>query len=258
MAGMYWRHKESLPGLITKASMQTAQAGTWHTLEPTMRIRQMRMFSITTLLAASMFNEQNPIGKLEATTFPEDERNAAGSTIARTIQLMIPPKTNPTVIGPFETFEGAPATVIGEDVGEPITLTTVLLVTACAVAAGFIAHEVALVMDNKYFQEEKTKRLVAETSKSVEMIAMHVEREKLAGKLVPFSDEERTVLRDLQGLQKEIAAEKNRPFPSPFDGAREFIQTATGSAALLLPLALGAFALFAFSSDSHKETIHVE
>lgn len=246
---MFWRHKESQPEPTARAALQTAKAGSWHALDATVRARQMRMFLIASVLGAGMFNNKIQPGKIDASTFGDEEHNAAGSIIGRSIQLMVPP-VSLTVVTPFETVEGATATNINEETSEPLTLTTVLLVTGCAMVAGFIAHEVAVVMDNKYFQEEKTKRLVASTARVVETMALHVEREKIAGKLIPFSDEERSVLTDLQGLQREIAAEKNRPFPTPFDGAREFLESATASAtAALVPIALGALALIAVSSD---------
>lgn len=236
----FWRHQEREPVRIGALALQTARDNSWSNLEPMMQTRAMRAFLVMSLQAATLQSEPQTLGALTPQAFPDEERNAMGAALARTIVLLAPDRFDLSLKSDLSTLEGLPMTGGGDPGVGLAPLAIVAIVIAASAAAAFIADRVVNLIASVNFQNRKTERLMNSQSTAIEVIAKHVDREKIAGGLLPFSDEERRLLQELQGVQQEIAAEKQVPLPSPFDGAREFIKTAGEAAGSILPLVVAA------------------
>src|SRR5262245_55219899 len=85
-----WTHIENDPMTIGPAALQTARLGAWDALDPSMRARQIRAFVLMTLQAATLKSEPAQLGVLAARSYPDDEHNAAGAAVARSLLLLAP------------------------------------------------------------------------------------------------------------------------------------------------------------------------
>lgn len=236
----FWRHQERDPVRVAALALQTARDNTWTTLEPLMQTRLLRAFLVMSLQAATLQPEPQTLGVLSEQSFADEERNAMGAALARTPMLLAPDRFQLRLSSDLFSLEGLPM-MGGGDPGTGLApLAVVAIVIAASAAAAFIADRVVNLIASVNFQNRKTERLMASQTTAIEVIAKHVEREKVAGGLLPYGDEERQVLQELQGVQKEIADERQVPLPSPFDGAREFLKTAGEAAGSILPLVVAA------------------
>lgn len=223
---LYWKHFTTGTIETTTAALNSARNGTFATLSTEKRAAQVRALLALSLQAATFSDAPGPLGTLSPATYGNDgERNAAGAAIARTAMSLIPTLSG-SVSTNILTWDGTPAFF-----GDPPPTDTafalpaiavVAIVCAAAAAAAYIATVITQAQHGIAFEQEKTKRLLNAHASSVDTIAKHIEREKQAGKLLPFEPEERTVLRGLEDTQREVAKEKNVPLPTPFDGARDF------------------------------------
>ncbi|MDI3291913.1 hypothetical protein [Polyangium sp. 15x6] len=123
-----------------------------------------------------------------------------------------------------------------------IPVTTVLLVTACALAAAYLATVISQAVHVVNFDDEVTARLLAVHAQALEILSIHVERERVAGHELPFDETERAWLIGLEDAQRRLATMRGRPLPSPFHGATQFARAATGFGAVAL-VAVAVFLL---------------
>src|SRR5262249_27030131 len=151
-------------------------------------------------------------------SFADEERNAIGAAIARTPILLLPDSTvGITAIKSFVTVEGQPPVgqaPSGETSFPPLAV--VAIVALCAAAAAYIAHEISAVVASNNFNNNKTQRMLEAQAGALDVVSKHAEQEKSAGKALPYSDEERKLLEHLETVQRDVAAEKQVPLPSPF------------------------------------------
>ena len=222
----YWRHFTTGTLQTVNSALSSARSGTFGMLPAEPRAAQMRALLALSLQAATITDTQGPLGLLKPSLYNgDDERNAAGAAIARTAMVLMPPMSVGMAYDVL-TWDGAQALTIpipqAPDVSALPALAIVAMACAAATAAAYIASVIAEAQHGIAFEQEKTKRLLNAHAAGVDTIAQHVEREKQAGKLLPFEPEERTVLYSLEETQREIAKERNVPFPTPFDGARDF------------------------------------
>jgi hypothetical protein len=257
----YWRHIESDPIGTAHATLVTMRAHTWAQLDPATQARQMRAFLVMSLQAATLnTNEAQVLGRLSPEIYPDDTRCAMGAAVARTIMLLPPNGLRLDIQGDVATTDGLPMRQVifpGPDVGlAPLAI--IAIVAVVGAVAVLIAQQVASVVASENFNDNKTKQLMATQAATLDVIAKHADREKLAGKLTPYSDEERGVLEHLEGVQKEIIQQRQEPLPTPFQGAKELLQQAGSAALSALPLVIAAgLGLFLFSSETkrpHDET----
>jgi len=223
---LYWKHFTTGTTQTVNAALNSARNGTFGSLPAAERAAQMRALLALSLQAATLSDTPGPLGMLSASTYGgNDERNAAGAAIARTAMVLTPPASvmlNDNVL----TWDGAPA-MQGNlpqwpDSAALPALAIVAIACAASAAAAYIATIITQAQHAIAFEEEKTKRVLGGTANGIETLGKHIEREKLAGKLLPFDPEERSVLRGLEETQREIVKEKFVPLPTPFDGARDF------------------------------------
>ncbi|MDI1445940.1 hypothetical protein [Polyangium sp. 6x1] len=240
-------HRERDPVTITAAALATAKNGIWLKLDARTLARQFRAFVLLSLQTAPLSHTPVPLGELGPHLYSTQERNAAGSAIARTLVLLAPPKIRPTA--DVITEEDAPTQMAFETGAAPVLI--VLLVSACALAAAYLGSVIAEAVYGVRFDDEITKRMLSTQAKAVEVLALHVERERIAGHELPFDDNERAVLLELERIQRELATAQRRPLPTPFDGATEFVRAATSS---LLPMALIALVAFLILSPSNRRS----
>jgi hypothetical protein len=82
-------------------------------------------------------------------------------------------------------------------------------------------------------------------------MALHLERERLAGHELPFDEAEISLLKALEDQQRTLATMQGRPLPSPFRGATEFVQATTEAATSFLPIAVIGLIAFILLSEQH-------
>src|SRR5689334_12406116 len=103
------------------------------------RVRQLRAFVLMSLQAATLSSTPVELGQLGPELYSTQERNAAGSAIARTLVLLAPPKIRP--IADVQTEEDQPSHG-SFDTGLAPAL-VILLVTACAIAAAYLGSVIS-------------------------------------------------------------------------------------------------------------------
>lgn len=250
---LVWTHVESDPMKIGPAALETARLGSWDSLDAVTRTRHLRAFVVMSLQAATTHNEPQILGKLSAASFPDDDHNAAGAAVARTL-LLLAPRRPMLLSQSMLTTDGAPA-ILSQDPGTGLGWMAIVAIGAACAAAGaalgwFGSSSTADKSDAADFREQKTKVLVSTQAAAIDVLAKHAEREKLAGKPLPFTEEERRLLSSLEDTQRAIAAERRQPLASPFEGAKSFteiLKGATGFLEALLPLAIAGGALYLVS-----------
>lgn len=222
----YWKHFTTGTTETVNAALTSARAGIFGLISPEDRAAQMRALLALSLQAATITDTPGPLGLLAPTTYGgDDERNAAGAAIARTAMLLVPANAT-TINSDILSWDGAPALQIPvpqlPDVSALPALAIVAIACAASAAAAYIATIITETQHGIAFEQEKTKRLLNVHAAGVDTIAKHVEREKQAGKLLPFEPEEKSILHSLEETQRDVAKEKHVPLPTPFDGARDF------------------------------------
>lgn len=222
----YWRHFTTGTTQTVSAALSSARSGTFGLLPAEPRAAQMRALLALSLQAATISDTQGPLGLLSPSLYGgDDERNAAGAAIARTAMVLTPPMS---VVVNYDvlTADGKPALTspvpLFPDVSALPALAIVAIACAASAAAAYIATVIAQEQHGVAFEQEKTKRVLSLQADGIDMFGKHIEREKQAGKLLPFEPEERSILHNLEATQREIAKERNVPLPTPFDGARDF------------------------------------
>ncbi|UQA58591.1 hypothetical protein [Polyangium aurulentum] len=241
-----WFHREGDFATVAAAALETAKREAWSVLDEKTRRRQLRAFVMLSLQIAPLSANPGPLGALGAHLYSTQDRNAAGSAIARTFVLLAPAGLRPTrdVI----TEEDQQSTYAMET-GLPAFI-VVVLATLGALAAAYIASVGAEAAHAINFDEEITKRMLSAHARALEVMSMHVERERIAGRELPFDEVERSLLLGLEDVQRQLATMQRKPLPSPFQGATEFVRTATGS---FLPIAaLALLVLFILNQPQRR------
>lgn len=231
-----WSHQDRNLASAGAAALETAKHGSWMTLGKKQRARQFRAFVVMSLRIAPLSWRPTPLGQLGPHLYSTPERNAAGSAIARTLLLLAPGNLRPG--SDIVTEEGEPA--IGTLETGVVHVLTVLLVGAVAIAAAYLGSLAAQAIHAVNFDNEVTKRLLAAQARAMEILSMHVERERIAGRELPFDETEKSMLRALEDVQRQLATLRRIPLPSPFHGATELVRAST----TFLPMAVIVFAAF--------------
>lgn len=221
---------------------------TWHVeyARQKTRIRQFRALTVLSLRVAALSPHPIALGQLGPHLYSNADRNAAGSAIARTLVLLSPGHLQPT--SDIVSEDSQPARGVIETGVVPVV--TVLLITACAVAAAYLGATIAKEIKAVNFDDELTKRLLATQARAIEIVSMHVERERIAGHELPFDEHEHSLLLGLEDLQRQLATLMQRPMPAPFQGATEFVRAATS----FIPMALlGVAAIWLLQKHGRRE-----
>jgi len=250
-----WHHIEPEFLQVGPDAMQTAKTASWSALSPEIMVRHLRALMVMSLQAATGSNEPRPLGVLHEGIYPDDDHNAAGSAVARTILLLAPP--GPAMVSKsLVTFGGSKGISMEPQTSALPAVAVVIIVVAVSAAAAYIADRTAEVVDSTNFRNNRTQQLLSAQARSIEVLTKHAEREKAAGRPLPFDAEERQLLGMLEKTQQDIAAERRQPLPSPFEGARRFANdlgsSAKGVLEALLPLALVGGALYLLSRNSES------
>lgn len=241
-----WLHTERDINLISAGALDTAKRGAWSTLDKKTRIRQFRALTVLSLRVAALSRHPIALGQLGPHLYSNADRNAAGSAIARTLVLLSPGHLQPT--SDIVSEDSQPARGVIETGVVPVV--TVLLITACAVAAAYLGATIAKEIKAVNFDDELTKRLLATQARAIEIVSMHVERERIAGHELPFDEHEHSLLLGLEDLQRQLATLMQRPMPAPFQGATEFVRAATS----FIPMALlGVAAIWLLQKHGRRE-----
>ena len=245
-----WFHRERDPQSVSVAALVTAKSGGWTHLDKKTRTRQFRAFVLMSLQIAPLRWEPVPLGELGPHLYSTEERNAAGAVIARTLVLLTPPglKVGSDVV----SEEWAPATGSIEDTGAGVLV--VLLWAACAISAAWLGTTIADAAHAINFDDEVTNRLLAAQARAIEILTLHVERERIAGHELPFDEQERALLVGLEEQQRQLATLQRRPLPKPFEGASEFLRSAAKATTSALPLALAVLVALVFLNQSNRRS----
>lgn len=231
-----WLHRDRDIARLSAAALETAKFGRWNTLDKKTLVRQFRAFLVLSLRIAALTSKPVPLGQLGPHLYSNPDRNAAGSALARTVTLLAPASLRPA--SDIITEESQPPIGTIETGAAPVI--TILLITACAVAAAFLGSSISQTVRTVHFDNELTRRLLSTQARAIELMTLHIERERIAGHELPFDESEREWLLGLEDLQRHIAALMQRPLPTPFQGATEFVRAATD----FLPIALLGIAAF--------------
>ena len=242
-----WTHIESQLGAVTHAALDVAKREAWLELDAKKRARLFRALLVVSLQIAPLSTNPVPLGELGPHLYNSLERNAAGSAIARTLVLLAPGRVRTTsniVTRESERAQGSMET------GALPAVAIVLLVTACALAAAYVGSLAAEAVNAVNFNDEVTKRMLSTQARAIEILSMHVERERIAGRQFPLDEAELSILHSLEDTQRALATAQSRPLPSPFDGATQFVRTASLSIAPLA--AMGLVALFLLETPQRR------
>ena len=242
-----WFHIESQLAVVAHAALDVAKREAWLELDAKTRARLFRVLLIVSLQIAPLSTDSVPLGELGPNLYDSQERNAAGSAIARTLVMLAPDRirtTSNVVTRESERAQGSLET------GALPAVVIVLLVTACALAAAYVGSLAAEAVNAVNFNDEVTKRMLSTQARAIEILSTHVERERIAGRQFPLDDAELSVLRSLEDTQRALATAQSRPLPSPFDGATQFVRTASLS---MMPLAaMGLVALILLETPQRR------
>lgn len=239
-----WLHQDRDLSSVSAAALNTAKRQAWASLDKKTRARQFRALVLLSLRIAPLSWGAVPLGKLDARLYSTPDRNAAGAAIARTLVLLAPANLRP--VSDIQTDEANPAQ--GTIETGVIHVATVVLVTVCALAAAYLATVVAQAVHAINFDDEVTKRLLAVHARAIEILTMHLERERIAGRELPFDEAERRWLVSLEDTQRQLATLRSRPLPSPFHGATEFARAATGFGSVAV-IAIALFFLMTWQKE---------
>lgn len=247
-----WTHMEIDPAFTALATLQAARLGTWEDLPQATRARYLRAFVVMSLQAATLRSDLRVLGTYKAADYADDEHNAAAAAVARTLLLLAPRK--PVLISQSMFTNGGEPAILSQDPGTGLGWMAIVAIgAACAAAGAALGWWGAGSVeknDSADFRDHKTKQLTAAQAAAIEVLTKHAEREKLAGKPLPFTEEEKRLLTTLEDTQKAIVAERRQPLPAPYDGAKSFsdvLSSATGTLSALLPLVLAGGALYLLS-----------
>jgi hypothetical protein len=245
-----WTHREYDYRAVLRRAFATAKQGTWRGLTKDEFVRQVRVLLLASLRAAVLSpHVPEQLGYLDGRMYSTPERNAAASALARTVVLLAPPVAMHATRD-IVTDGGSHAT--GQiDVGLP-PVAVVILGTLVAISAAFLASSIASAIVVANFDDNVTKRLLALQARTLETMALHVERERLAGHELPFDEAEISLLKALEDQQRTLATMQGRPLPSPFRGATEFVQATTEAATSFLPIAVIGLIAFILLSEQHN------
>lgn len=242
-----WFHIESQMAAASHAALDVAKREAWLDVDAKSRARLFRAFVVLSLQIAPLSADPVPLGELGPHLYDTQERNAAGSAIARTLVLLAPDRirtTSDIVTHESDRAQGSLET------GALPTVIVVMLVTACALAAAYVGSLAAEAVNAVNFNDEVTKRMLSTQARAIEVLSMHLERERIAGRRFPLDDAELSLLRSLEDTQRTLATLQSRPLPTPFDGATQFARTASLS---ITPLAaMGLIALFLLDSPQRR------
>jgi hypothetical protein len=234
-----WFHRDGDLDGTSYAALVTAMRGDWTKLDQKTRMRQFRAFVLLSLRIAPLSPEAVELGDLRPELYSNDERNAAGSAIARTLVLLAP--SGLRAISDAQTDEGKPAGSRGvTDTGELVTVIIVAMAALSALAAVYLAAEADVRIN---FDDEVTQRLLSSQAKAIEVLTLHIERERVVGHELPFDDAERGFLMRLQEDQARLATLQGRPRPNPLEGARTFVQQTASSLTTVALILVGAYFL---------------
>jgi len=173
----------------------------------------------------------------------------AASTVARTWQVFAGPGRR--MVYTAVTHDGAPPvlteggalSVIGDEAGFlPQLLLGAVVVVAIAAFAGalcYAAQAGAEVIDRKLTEDALTQRLLGTQAQALALLQDHTERERAAGRAIPWTPQEQQVLDGLLGVQRQIAAREHVPLPSPFMGAVKTAEKAVDKVAAGAGMGLG-------------------
>ena len=245
--GFRWFHIESQLASASHAALDVAKREAWLDLDAKSRARLFRAFVVLSLQIAPLSVDRVPLGELGPRLYDSQERNAAGSAIARTLVLLAPDRirtTSDVVTHESDRAQGSLET------GALPAVVIVLLVTACALAAAYVGSLAAEAVNAVNFNDEVTKRMLSIQARAIEVLSMHLERERIAGRTFAFDEAELSILHSLEDTQRTLAALQNRPLPTPFDGATQFVRSASLS---IMPLAAaGLIALFLLDTPQRR------
>jgi len=243
-----WAHRDRDMDSASYEALTTAMRGNWASLDPKTRVRQFRAFVLLSLRVATLSPNAVELGDLRADIYSDQERNAAGAVLARTLVLLSP--RGMRAVADMQTEEGKPPTGKGvSETGEPISALIVVILALASVAAVWLGAQAAVRVN---FDDEATKRLLQTQAKAIEILTLHVERERAVGRQLPFDEEERTFLVKLEDQQKDLATLQSRPLPSPFEGAATFTREAGNAAGSLATLALVLVGAYFFLKSERR------
>jgi hypothetical protein len=179
------------------------------------------------------------LGNLDGSLYPSREARYVASTLGRSLILI--PDRGARQVYTCMTTDGEPAQLdtqafeSRDTAFPPLLLAGVIIagVVACCVAAVYIAETIcnAINVDRKMEREADTARMIAAQSAALKMVSDHAERERRAGKSLPWDPVELRVIDALNGVQREIVSRERSPWPTPFPGAADALGRAGASVA---------------------------
>lgn len=268
-----WAHQETKPAVADYALMPRAFEAVTTPEERNRVLRALAVASayvtddLTTTGAKAAATGEGQLfryevgGDLDRATFPTPAHRFAASTLART-WMLFPDRARHITVFSCTTTDGGAAvlqqpSLADADTGLPPLLLAGIIVAGIAAATVATIHvaQMALdVVDRKLTREAETQRMVAAQQQAVKMADEHAQRERAAGKVLAWTDQEIQVFEGLLAAQRGIAEKRQEPFGrySPFDGATSAFERVTvKTAASVLPLVLlagGAYFVLSRSS----------
>lgn len=234
-----WFHRDQDLDGASYEALSTAMRGDWARLDQKARIRQFRAFVLLSLRVAALSPDPVEVGDLRPELYGDADRNAAGSALARTLVLLAP--TGLRAISDVQTEEGNPANTKGvAETGALVTAVVIALAAIATLAAVYLGTQADVRIN---FDDEVTKRLLSSQAKAIEVLTLHIERERALGHQLPFDDEERALLMRLEDDQERLATLQGRPLPNPFEGASMLVRKTASSLTTLALVLAGAYVL---------------
>jgi hypothetical protein len=264
-----WTHTDSDPraalaAALTVQSFLTKPDGSPMSSQD--RLRLVRSLGVATVytMEAACSGGVPPAGEMEthltlgtrplrASDFPSRGSLYAASAVGRTFMLLADPGHH--TVYSATTHDGDPAVLSEASTSfdtafPPLVLGAVLVVAALvhALAICFVAQKGAEVIDAKLANDARTDQMLATQAQAVALLDQHNERERAAGKPLPWAPNAQKLFDALTETQRDVARQTHSPLPDPFGGAVTKMGEVGGkladSALGIGGIALGAGALY--------------
>lgn len=235
-----WMHAEIDPLGAFQAMQDTAKKKAWGQVPRKKSEHHFRALVMATMQGVRVSNNPPPKGQwgdlpehsgVYGGGYANVEDCFVGSTIARTMQLLVPPRSvelyDIATIGDGPVERWNTQNPGGDTAAIPIAVLVAAVVvggSALTVLGVKAIHTAGEVIDKELGRQADVQEVVALHSNVISMSIEHAAREEKAGQTLPWNEGEREAVLTLRRKQDDVAKRQGRPLTGPFDGAVDTVK----------------------------------